>query len=379
MSAGICFMEEKRTDQDLLPWLVLSRVHTISPVSAGKLLDVYGDAGQVLVADAGELATLGLKPDSIRCITHPDRASIDADLRWLKCPENSLISCCDPDYPDLLREIADAPPCLFVRGDAAALGTVQIAIVGSRRPTPVGRQTASAFAGRLAGLGITVTSGLAVGIDSAAHLGAVEQCGVTVAVLGSGLGRIYPAINQALAERICEKGALVSEFPLDTRPYPANFPRRNRIISGLSVGTLVVEAAARSGSLITARLAMEQGREVFAIPGSVHSPLSRGCHALIRDGAKLTECIEDILEETGPLSAVVGQARDKADLTAGLHEVLDVKAKVLLDNIGYEPVTLDFLIEETGIPANIATAALLNLEFHNLIESLPGGSYIRKI
>jgi len=373
------FMDEKRSNHDPLPWLVLSRANSLSSVKLSELVSIFGDAGQITGADAGRLAGLGLTPAGIRSLHHPDWRSIEADLRWLESPGNSLLLCCQPDYPGLLREITDPPPCLFVRGNTAALGTMQIAVVGSRKPSHAGRRTATAFARALARQGVTVTSGLAAGIDSAAHHGALEENGITVAVLGCGPDRIYPPNNESLAESICEDGAVISEFPPGTRPYPGNFPRRNRIISGLSAGTLVVEAAARSGSLITARLAMEQGREVFAIPGSVYNPLTRGCHALIRNGAKLTENIEDILEETWPLAAQSAENRDKGDVRADLNERLDEGAKLLLDNIGNEPVTLDFLIEETRISANSALAALLKLEFYNLIELLPGGSYMRKI
>ncbi len=212
-----------------------------------------------------------------------------------------LITLHDARYPTLLREIDDAPPMLFIQGDPTILNLPQIAIVGSRNPSASGRQTATDFAHFLASAGLAITSGLADGIDGAAHQGALETKNSTLAVTGTGLDRVYPAKHRELAHRIAEQGALISELPPGTPPIPANFPRRNRIISGLSLGTLVVEAAQKSGSLITARLATEQGREVFAIPGSIHNPLARGCHALIRQGAKLVETAGDILEELAPL------------------------------------------------------------------------------
>jgi len=223
----------------------------------------------------------------------------------------------DPAYPALLKEIADPPPLLFVRGDPAVLSRPQLGIVGSRNPTPGGRSLAEDFARSLSRCGLVVTSGMALGIDAAGHRGALRGGGTTLAVAGTGPDRIYPARHRDLARAIVEQGAIISEFAPGTPALPSNFPRRNRIISGLSLGVLVVEAACRSGSLITARLAAEQGREVFALPGSIHNPLARGCHHLIRQGAKLVEDIEDIVEELGPLAAVIshrsgdGEAGDK--------------------------------------------------------------------
>ena len=210
-------------------------------------------------------------------------------MEWLSQPGNHVVHFQDAAYPALLKQIADPPPLLFVRGDRDYLAQPQLAIVGSRNPTHTGRALAREFAAHLASFGLTITSGLASGIDGAAHQGAIEAGGTTLAVTGTGLDRVYPARHRDLAHRVAENGALVTEFPPGTAPLAANFPRRNRLISGLSLGTLVVEAALRSGSLITARSALEQGREVFAIPGSIHNPLARGCHALIRDGAKLVE------------------------------------------------------------------------------------------
>jgi len=371
-------MDERRSCQTLADWLVLVRTPGLSPVKLRQLLAHYSSPGNILNADKRELAGWGLKPAVLAQIGHADQKMIEQDLVWLEATDNHFVSYIDPHYPALLKQIPDPPVGLFVRGNLSVMNTIQIAIVGSRRPTPAGKRIAQEFARGLAACKVTVTSGLASGIDSAAHLGALSVNAATIAVLGSGVDVVYPAANCALAEQICEKGALISEFPLRSKPLPVNFPRRNRIISGLATGTLVVEAALKSGSLITARLAMEQGREVFAVPGSIHNPLARGCHALLREGAKLTESIQDILEETGWLAAVVAQP-DPNTLSGNIfNETLDEHGKLLLHNIGYEPVTMDFLIEETAIPANVTAALLLNLELQDLIESLPGGSYVRK-
>jgi len=372
-------MEEKCSDQEVLPWLVVIRASGLSPLKLRELLSVFGHPARIICASPDHLLASGLGQSTIDSIFRPDLLAIESDLRWLDNPDNHFVSYLDPAYPAILRQIPDPPPGLFVRGRINLLSNRQIAIVGSRNPSAGGRRIAMQFAESLGNNGLTITSGLALGIDSSAHVGALNVAAPTIAVLGNGLDSIYPPANLELAERIVgNNGALVSEFPQFTRPVPQNFPRRNRIISGLSLGTLVVEAAPRSGSLITARLAIEQGREVFAIPGSIHNPLSRGCHALIRDGAKLTETIEDIFEEIGQLGTLVRQSQELCADSQTRNETLDEHSKLLLDNIGYEPVTIDLLVEETGISANLTAAALLGLELHNLIESLPGGSFIRK-
>ncbi|MET0118068.1 MAG: DNA-processing protein DprA [Sedimenticola sp.] len=307
----------------------------------------------------------------------PDRERVEADLQWAEPADHHIITLADPGYPPLLAEADDPPPVLFVIGQPDILVTPQLAIVGSRNPSASGRQTARDFAFHLARSGITVTSGLATGIDGAGHEGALEAEGKTIAVTGTGLDRVYPATHHELAHRIREQGALVSEFPPGTPVRPGNFPRRNRIISGLSVGTLVVEAALKSGSLITARLASEQGREVFAIPGSIHNPLARGCHRLIRQGAKLVESSEDIIEELSPLlGSLVTPAtgiREKPDP----EETPDLDADYirLLEQIGYDPLHADRLIERSGLPAENVSSMLLLLELEGYVSSLPGGRY----
>jgi DNA processing protein len=266
-----------------------------------------------------------------------------------------------------------------VLGDLSALHPPQLAMVGSRSPTATGRETATAFAEFFSRAGITITSGLALGIDAASHEGALRAKGLTVAVCGTGLDTIYPRRNGALAKRISERGALVSEFPPRTRPFAAHFPQRNRIISGLSFGTLVVEAAHHSGSLITAQHALDQGREVFAIPGSIHNPLSRGCHKLIRDGAKLVESAEDVLSEVlnflQPQLLAVGESG-----RAGLGETppsLDKEYEILLDALGFEPASIDVLVARTGLPSESVASMLLILELQGRIEPHAGGRYGR--
>lgn len=278
--------------------LRLQRLPEIGAQRFFKLIQVFGSASAALSAPAAAWSALGLPQaahEARRCAEVRDGAG--AAMRWLEQPGQHLLMWDDPGYPALLAEIPDPPPLLFVAGNLALVDKPQLAVIGSRRATPPALGTAAAFSRSLAKAGFVVTSGLALGIDGAAHQAAIDAGGATIGVLGSGLEKLYPQRHRALARRMLESGsALVSEFPLDAGPQPGNFPRRNRIISGLSLGVLVVEASLASGSLITARLAAEQGREVFAIPGSIHHPGAKGCHQLIRDGALLVESIEQILE-----------------------------------------------------------------------------------
>ena len=283
-------------EQDPKYWLALLRTPGVGPRTFLRILAVC--TPEQLFTQARHLPDeLNLTRRSIDFIKNPDWRSIDQDLNWLAQPDNHLLTCDDPAYPKQLQEIPDAPPVLFVRGSIDLLSRPQIAIVGSHNPSSQGKQTAQDFAGTLAACGFVITSGLALGIDAASHIGALRSGGLTIAVAGTGLDRIYPARHKQLALEIVENGAIISEFPPSTTAKAGHFPRRNRIISGLCIGLLVVEAARQSGSLITARLALEQNREVFAIPGSIHNPLARGCNALIREGAKLVETTRDILEE----------------------------------------------------------------------------------
>lgn len=319
-----------------------------------------------------------------------DAESLDALIsrhrRWLERPARHFIPLRSSRYPSLLAELTDPPLGLLVRGDPDLLSLPQLAIVGSRNPTRTGLDNAREFAVHLSRSGFVITSGLAIGIDAAAHRGAVEGGGRTIAVCGTGLDIAYPRANAGLAEQIASSGALVSEFPLGTPAGRSHFPRRNRIISGLSLGTLVVEAALQSGSLITARLAAEQGREVFAIPGSIHNALARGCHRLIRQGAKLVETCDDIFEELRALTGLLGEqirAPGKSivkttESTALLSPALDKGYEILLDALGFGPASVDVLIARTGLKADEVASMLLILELEARIDACPGGLYVRR-
>lgn len=358
-------------------WLALHRAPGIGALTFRRLLAQFNTARDILGAERSALQACGIKGDSLDYLKRPDWTRVDADLEWLAAPGRHLLTLADDAYPLLLRELPDPPPVLFIEGEPGVLSSIQLAIVGSRNPSAGGRETAYQFAKELASIGVTVTSGLALGIDAASHQGALAGNGLTVAVAGTSLDRVYPAKHKDLAHRIAESGALVSEFPRGTAAHAENFPRRNRVISGLSVGTLVVEAARRSGSLITARHAMDQGREVFAIPGSIHSPLARGCHALIRQGAKLVETVQDILEELGPLAQVVTSSPKLSEDINNVKDELDAEYKRLLENVGYEPTSVDMLVERTGLTANVVSSMLLILELRGYITSQPGGTYAR--
>jgi DNA processing protein len=299
----------------------------------------------------------------------------------LQQPDNHLIRLDDPEYPALLRQTQRPPTVLFVHGDPRVLSRPQIAIVGTRHPTASGRETAREFGAHLARSGLVVTSGLARGVDGEAHEGALQAGALSVAVMGTGLNRIYPACHAALAHQIAEMGALVSELPPDTPVLAKNFPSRNRIISGLSLGVLVVEAALRSGSLITARLAAEQGREVFAIPGSIHSPMAKGCHALIRQGAKLVETGDDVLEELGPLALAAATLEQHSATDSGEASrdspALDLEYQMMLEQIGSELVSVDALVQRCGLTAEVVSSMLLILELQGHVAAEPGGRYSR--
>lgn len=302
------------------------------------------------------------------------RARVAADLEWAAAPDNHLLWYGDSAYPALLRQTAGYPLMLYASGDISLLQQPQIAIVGSRHCTPGGARNARDFAAELAAAGLVVTSGLALGVDCEAHEGALSR-GKTIAVAATGLDLVYPRRNRLLAERIRQRGLLVSEFPLGTAPRAALFPQRNRIISGLSVATLVVEAAQRSGSLITARLAAEQGRDVFAIPGSIHNPQSRGCHQLLRDGAHLAETPQDITRELGQLFNFVINERNPAARDRRIQPGRE-QARVL-DAVGFDPVTTDTIVERSGLTVDKVSSMLVLLELDELIQTAPGGCFVR--
>ncbi|MFL6711483.1 MAG: DNA-processing protein DprA [Sulfurifustis sp.] len=362
-------------------WLTLARLPGLGPSARVRLFERFGSIEALFDADRATLASAlaelesvpTIRPDSAAALAAlqagPSAEALAPDLAWLAQDQHHLVTWADADYPPLLREIADPPVALYVHGRRDVVSCPQLAVVGSRNPTPLGVENAAAFARALAPAGLTITSGLALGIDGAAHRGALEAGGSTIAVAGTGLDRVYPARHRNLAHAIVAHGALVSEFPIGTPARAGNFPVRNRIISGMSVGVLVVEAALKSGSLITARLAAEQGREVFALPGSIHSPLARGCHALIREGAKLVETAAHVLEELGPLGETVRAASALIDPPSSLapHETQ------LLGCLSDAPMHLDVLIERSGLTADIVSSILLQLELRGLVLAGPGG------
>jgi len=335
-----------------------------------KLLDSHSPE-QLFSQSQATLSALGLKQKAIDFIKLPDWELVENDLRWADQAENSVITLYDPLYPAQLKEISNPPALLFTRGNTQLLTQPQISIVGSRNPSPLGNQSAIDFAQSLAQYGFTITSGLALGIDAASHQGALNVNGNTIAVTGTGLDRVYPARNKDLATQISQTGLLISEFPPGTTAKANHFPRRNRIISGLCIGLLVVEAAKKSGSLITARMALEQNREVFAIPGSIHNPLARGCNALIKEGAKLVENTQDILDELGEYNQ-----QPEAILPESLKSTLDLEQQNLLNLIMFSPTSVDWLVQESGFSVEVISSMLLMLELQGSIATTPGG-YIR--
>ncbi|MGQ0658838.1 MAG: DNA-processing protein DprA [Chromatiales bacterium] len=364
--------------EDRDDWLLLHRVPGIGVVTFNRLLDAFGSPGRALRASSRELAELGVPAESRHHLADPDQGSIDSDRRWLEAPDRHLITVADARYPPRLREIADPPPLLFVCGHPGWLSAAQVAIIGSRNPSRGGADTAFAFASALAERGLVVTSGLARGIDAQSHRGALEAGGASLAVMGTGPDVIYPRAHESLGAAIAARGAFISEFPTATPVRPENFPRRNRIISGLSFGVLVVEAARTSGSLITARHALGQGRDVFAIPGSIHNPLARGCHALIKQGAKLVECVDDILEEL-PAGTRVYTRTDvtREGQVPSPPPAQGAEYRRLFDALGYDAVSVDSIVSRTGLTANAVSSMLLLLELQGQVSSQAGGLYAR--
>ena len=369
-------MDEGRASTDIESWLKLYRINGIGPSSFHKLLQAFnGDPSAALAASETHWRQAGLNNRQIKPLSERN-TDPSTDLRWLEAEDHHLVLFGDPTYPALLSEIPNPPPLLFVRGDTSILTHPQLAIVGSRNPTRGGLENARAFANHLARSGLGITSGLAIGIDGASHEGALDANGLTIAVAATGLDHVYPARHRKLADRIAASGAIVSEFPIGSRPQAEHFPRRNRIISGLSMGTLVIEAAQRSGSLITARNAGEQGREIFAIPGSIHNPLARGCHRLIRQGAKLVETAEDILEELGPLLASRPHPPEPSEHQAESANV-NPQHQALLKHIDYDPTPINVIISRSGLTAEAVSSMLLIMELNNQIAAEAGGCYLR--
>jgi len=301
----------------------------------------------------------------------------EEELEWAGKPNHHIVEVSSGDFPELLSRISNPPQRLFVSGNPEVLHLPSLAIVGSRNPTRGGRETAYEFARHLGQTGFSIVSGLAEGIDTAAHEGALAADAPTVAFLGHGIDQIYPASNRKLAQQIAARGALCTEFPLGTQPRRENFPQRNRLISGLCMGTLVVEAARRSGSLISARLAGEQGREIFAIPGSIHNPMARGCHQLIRQGAKLVESADDIVSELGSLVNHMLQTTDAKESPRAKQFNKDGDYQILLDALGFDPATTDELAKTSGLTIDQVSSMLLILELEGEIEAQNGGRYSR--
>ena len=368
---------------DLSYWLALRKAPGVGSVIFSQIIDYFPNPKTLF--DSPEAAEqLDLTPARRRSLQNylqaPDWKSVEQELQWTEISENHILLLNQPEYPELLKQIHSPPPVLFVKGQPEVLNDVQLAIVGSRNPSVDGSESARQFAHHLAQYGMVITSGMALGIDSQSHHGALAAQGKSIAVAGTGLDRIYPARNKKLAWQLVEQGAIISEYPLGTGPMKQNFPQRNRIISGLSVGTLVVEAALQSGSLITAQCALEQSREVFAIPGSIHNPLSRGCHQLIRSGAKLVETADDILEELSSLilASRMNTANDintagQSEQTYAINSLLPKVQQQILKNIGYAPSSVDTLIERSGLSTAEINANLVLLEVDDYIQTHPGG------
>ena len=365
------------SDPGLASWLQLTLAPGLGAATLRKLLSQFGLPEKVIAASRAELARFA-SAETLRALDSEAVAdAVARALAWLEQPGNAIVTLADAAYPRLLLEIADPPAVLYCRGRTELLNRPALALVGSRNGTAQGNSNAEQFARSFSTAGLTIVSGLAQGIDAAAHRGGLTGEGSTIAVLGTGADIIYPQGNATLAAEIATRGLLLSEFALGTKALAHNFPRRNRLISGLAQGCLVIEAALASGSLITARAAAEQGREVFAVPGSIHSPLSKGCHALIKSGAKLVESAEDVLAElsafrrTGFAST---RAAANAAVAAGPAGGGD---EPLLVCMGFDPVDVDSLCARAGLPAERVSAELLRLELAGRIAVLPGGLYQR--
>ena len=355
-------------DKSLEDWLRLTLIPGVGGETQRKLLSSFGLPTAVFAAGRSALSAVVGDRAARLLLDTDNHAAVEGALAWSERPAQHLVCLSDPAYPAALLQIPDPPTVIYVRGRLDLLNSTSLAIVGSRNPTPQGARNAERFAAALAEAGLTITSGLALGIDAAAHRGSLAAAGGMVAFIGTGLDRMYPAANQQLALEISVKGSIISEFPLGTPPAAANFPRRNRLIAGFSRGVLVVEATVDSGSLITARLAVEQGREVFAMPGSIHSPQSRGCHKLIKQGAKLVETVQDVLDELRWHNAPANETA----AAAGAED-----AHGLLQSMGFDPCSVDELAKRCALAADGLAVILLQLELDGRVAALPGGRYQR--
>lgn len=383
--------------------LTLFHTHGIGPTLYQKLLKHFESDTAILSSTRKQREDLNLSQATIDSLDNPNQEAIERDKEWVKGTNNYIISQTSVHYPAMLKEIYDPPILLYLHGNPECLSNLQLSIVGSRNPTPDGRQCAFEFAHTLAKGGFTITSGLALGIDGAAHEGALAAGAPTIAVTGTGLDRVYPAAHRDLAHKIAEQGALISEFALGTSPLTHHFPRRNRIISALCTGCLVIEAALKSGSLITARHALEQGREVFAVPGSIHNALTKGCHLIIRDGAKLVENEQDIVDELGSLLTAQYEmsrpdtyhrdsSKAKEESQNHAHDLqqnnkkshhsscvntLNKDTQELLNAISFDPVTADTLCSRSKFDINQVSSMLLILELEGFICAQTGGRYTK--
>jgi len=361
--------------------IALNMVEGLGPITIKRLIDFFGSAEKALRADAGQLRQIeGIGQEKAARVSQALRGTdASAEIAAIEKGRFTVITLSDPAYPEPLKQIYDPPPLLYVKGDMAREDRHAIAVVGARRCSHYGITTSERLASQIAGVGLTVVSGMARGIDTAAHRGALKAGGRTIAVLGSGLSRIYPAENTRLAEEIADSGAVISEFPLSMGPQKTNFPLRNRLISGLSLGVVVVEAARKSGSLITAAQALEQGRVVFAVPGRIDSFASRGTHQLIKDGAKLVESVEDICEEFPYLFPDTTAPRESSDREALPRPRLTTEEEAVFSHVSSQEHSIEEIIAACNMPASVVSAALLSLELKHLVNHLPGSVFRRSV
>jgi DNA processing protein len=367
-----------------LAWLTVLRAPQLGAAGLRRGIRQAGSIEALLASSERQLVSLGIAPEAAAALARPPRALIEEDMAWCAAQGIHLLPFMAPDFPPQLSELPDAPALLLLRGRRELLAEAQMAVVGSRHPTAAGRRIAFELAGHLASAGLIITSGLARGIDTAAHEGALAAGMGTIAVCGTGLDICYPPENQALRDRIAHEGLLVSEFPRGTPPNRHHFPRRNRIISGLARGTLVVEAAAGSGSLITARKALDQGREVFAVPGSPLNPLAAGCLELLTEGAHLVRTAADVIahiqiqiEKNPGNNLLSDQALTSVQSTSSAPRRLDKDYEMLLDALGFEPASIDDLVDRTGLSPGCVASMMLILELEGRVESRPGALFNR--
>jgi DNA processing protein len=361
-------MDDSAAILEKLQWLSLSQIEGLGCQTFCQLLKTFGSPSEIYRKKFKELRAVVSEKIALEIGQGVDQTGLQDTLTWLAQANNHLVTLADTDYPKALLEIADPPPLLYAKGNLALLNKLSIAIVGSRNASVQGEKNAEAFAQGLAEHGLCIVSGLALGIDGAAHRGALKAKGDTIAVVGTGLDMVYPAQHRDLAHQIASSGLIISEFPLGTLSKPQNFPRRNRLISGLSLGCLVVEANLKSGSQITARLSAEQGREVFAIPGSIHSPLAKGCHQLIKQGAKLVDSLQDIVEELNLSKAVSAPLAEENSPT-------NQDQQRLLEAMAYDAISIETLVQLTGLTVSTLSSMLTLLELEGRITGLAGGQY----